>query len=232
MPRIIGLTGGIASGKSSVSAIWASAGATIIDADKVAREVVEPGQPAHWLIRRYFGDDVLNPDGTINRPALGSIIFSDRRHRVALNLRTHPFIIFNMLRRLFVAVFLRWESVIVLDTPLLFESGTLLPICSRTVVVACDEEQQVKRMTLRDSAKGVTEDVARQRLRSQMPLTEKAARADVVIDNSGDIDNLRAAALDTLEDLKPSHSGEVVFRSLVCAVFGRIAFRVIMKQLS
>ena len=130
------------------------------------------------------------------------------------------------------AVFLRWESVIVLDTPLLFESGTLLPICSRTVVVACDEEQQVKRMTLRDSAKGVTEDVARQRLRSQMPLTEKAARADVVIDNSGDIDNLRAAALDTLEDLKPSHSGEVVFRSLVCAVFGRIAFRVIMKQLS
>ena len=143
MPRIIGLTGGIASGNSSVSAIWASAGATIIDADKVAREVVEPGQHAYWLIRCYFGDGVLHPDRTINRPALGSNLFSDRRYRAALNLCTHPFIIFNMLRRLFVAVFLRWEIVIVLHTPLLFEWGTLLPICSRTAVVSCDEEQQV-----------------------------------------------------------------------------------------
>lgn len=232
MPRIIGLTGGIASGKSSVSAIWSSCGAYIIDADTIAREVVQPGRPALFLIRRRFGPDIINPDGTLNRTALGNIIFSDPGSRAALNRRIHPFIILSMLSKLLSAVFLRWCSVIVLDTPLLYESKTLLPFCSKVVVVACEPEQQVERMVERDGeTKKLTVQEAKIRLEAQMPLTEKARRADVVIDNSGTVDQLRGKATQVLSQLQPSPVGELFFRGLSFAFATKLVYKAFLTLL-
>lgn len=232
MPRIIGLTGGIASGKSSVSALWSSSGAYVIDADIISREVVQPGRPALFLIRKRFGPNVINLDGTLNRAALGDLVFSDSSLRAALNRRIHPFIIFSLLSRLLYAVFLQWRSVIVLDVPLLYESKTLLPFCSKVVVVACEPEQQVERMVRRDGkAKGFTEQDARKRLEAQMPLTEKVRRADVVIDNSGALDQLKERAAQVLEELQPSPVGELVFRGLICAVAAKFATSVAVALL-
>lgn len=228
MPRIVGLTGGIASGKSSVAALWKSAGVDVIDADAIAREVVEPGQPALWLIRRHFGRSVIQADGSLDRAALGRVIFSDVRARAALNLRIHPFIIIMMLSRLASAVLLRWKTIVVLDTPLLYESKTLLPFCSRIVVVSCEPEQQISRMLARDGkSKGVSEEDARKRLESQIPLEEKARRADVVIDNTGDKERLRERALQVLDELQPSTAGELAFRALVFGFAAKLAVRMI-----
>lgn len=224
MPRIVGLTGGIASGKSTVSTEWRkSPSVIVIDADAVARNAVKPGSPALWLIRRRFGRGVIHADGTLNRAALGRIIFSDAAERRALNRRMHPFIIAEMLARLFVAAFVKWKPIIVLDTPLLFESRTLIPFCSRIVVVSCTEEQQLKRMLLRDGkAKALSEEDALARLRSQMPLREKVEKAHVVIDNSSDIATVQQGAREALEHLRPSPVGEFVFRTLVCTAVYKI----------
>lgn len=229
MPRIVGLTGGIASGKSTVSATWKSHGITVIDADEIAREVVKPGTPALWLIRRHFGEEVMNNDGTLNRAALGRIVFSDRKQRAALNRRIHPFIILDMLNRVLVAIFIRWRSIIVLDAPLLFESKTLIPFCSRIVVVTCQPDQQMERMLVRDSNKELTREEAENRINSQLPLEEKAKRADIVIDNSGDKDQLEQSSLTVLDELQPSYSGELAFRGLVIAVAAKIAVRLIHR---
>lgn len=232
MPRIIGLTGGIASGKSSVSALWSSSGVYIIDADVIAREVVKPGRPALFLIRKRFGPNVINLDGTLNRSALGDLIFSDSSLRTALNRRVHPFVILSILSRLISAVFLQWRSVIVLDIPLLYESKTLLLFCSKVVVVACEPEQQIERMVKRDgNAKGLTEQEARKRLEAQMPLTEKVHRADVVIDNSGAHEQLKEKAAQVLDQLQPSPVGELVFRGLICAGAAKFAATVVMALL-
>lgn len=225
MPRVIGLTGGIASGKSSVSEIWQRENVTIIDADKIARQVVRPGHIAYYLLRRRFGPEILHADGTIDRARLGNMIFSDPQLRVALNRRTHPFILLSMLSRLFTAVFLRWRSVVVLDTPLLFEGAALLPFCSRVVVVYCREEQQVGRMIARDGGKGLSEHDARARLASQIPLQEKTARAHLVIDNSGEKQLLEGNAMSALHSLQPSRAGEFVFRGLLCAILGKFVLR-------
>lgn len=222
MPCVVGLTGGIATGKSTVSAIWASQGATIIDADQVARLVVRPGRPAYRLIRRHFGAAVIRPDGTLDRAALGAIVFSDAAQRAALNRRIHPFIMFGMLSRLVVAVVFQWRSVIVFDAPLLFESGTLLHFCSRVVVVACSRGNQVERMVRRDAAKGVTEEEATKRIDSQMPIEQKmvlaVGRGGDVISNNGSRDELERAAKATLQELIPRQRNEMMFRTLVIAL--------------
>lgn len=227
MPRIVGLTGGIACGKSSVASVWKSAGIYIIDADAIAREVVAPGQPALWLIRCRFGPSVIQADGALDRAALGRIVFSDASARAALNLRIHPFIVCTMLSRLATAILFRCKTIVVLDTPLLYESKTLLPFCSQVVVVSCEPEQQISRMLVRDGeSKGVSEEDARKRLASQMPLEEKVRRADLIIDNSGDTEQLKERALQVLNELQPSAAGELAFRALVCGVAARIAVRI------
>lgn len=222
MPRIVGLTGGIATGKSTVSRCWAKAGVPVIDADKVAREVVEPGRPALRLIRWRFGRGVVNPDGSLNRAALGQVIFSDASKRRRLDLIIHPFIIASMVRQLMLSLFVRFETVVILDTPLLYESKTLLPFCNATVVVACSEEQQLERLMLRsqeDARAGtgtaLTEEQAKTRIAAQMPLSEKVARAQHVLNNSQSQSNLEKDALELLSSLRPSPAGELAFRALV-----------------
>ncbi|KAK1863188.1 hypothetical protein I4F81_005749 [Pyropia yezoensis] len=167
MPCVVGLTGGIASGKSTVSRrLAAHHGIPVIDADAIAREVVAPGQPALWLIRRAFGPSVIAADGRLDRPRLGALVFGDPAARRRLDRITHPFIIATMAWRLGVALLVRRAPVVVLDTPLLFETRNLLPLWA------------------------LTETQANERIAAQMALEDKAAMADFVVDNSGIEDRL------------------------------------------
>ena len=181
---VIGLTGGIASGKSAVAKILRDMGIYVIDADVVARQVVEPGQPAWREIVDHFGSAVLNEDGSINRPELGKIIFSDPEARQRLNQITHPrirSIIIGQMKEALLS-----HNLVVLEIPLLIEGGTAYPL-NEIWVVCTDESNQLQRLQKRN---GLTEEDALERIRAQMPLHEKAALADRVIYNNGNLAEL------------------------------------------
>jgi dephospho-CoA kinase len=178
--RVIGLTGGIASGKSTAARTLAELGARIVDADKVARDVVEPGQPALAEIARTFGREMLLPDGTLDRKRLGAIIFADADQRRALNAITHPRIAAETQARL---ARLRAEGVpvAVYEAALLVENGVHKGLDGLLVVV-CDEATQLKRLMGRD---GYVEADARARIAAQAPMADKIAAATWVVDTSG-----------------------------------------------
>jgi dephospho-CoA kinase len=177
--RVLGLTGGIGSGKSFVGRIFNELGAEVIDADQLARDVVEPGQPALREIAAAFGPEVLLPNGRLNRSRLGDIVFADAPARAALNAITHPRIRQRMAED--VAARQGKEGVLILDIPLLFENARL-DMVEAVIVVWVDPETQLRRLTERD---GLSLEDARRRVDAQMPLEEKRRRADHVIDNSG-----------------------------------------------
>lgn len=178
--RVIGLTGGIASGKSTAAKILAGLGAEVIDADQLARDVVRPGEPAHRQIVATFGNSILNEDGTLNRAALGSIIFADPAARKRLEAITHPAIARHAedsladLRR-------RGTELVIYMAPLLIEAGATDRV-DEIWVVYIDRETQVQRLMQRD---GLSEAEALERIASQMPMEEKRKRGRVVIDNRG-----------------------------------------------
>ncbi|WEG16194.1 dephospho-CoA kinase [Alkalihalophilus pseudofirmus] len=176
---LIGLTGGIASGKSTVSNWLSEHGYPIIDADKIARDVVEPGMGAYEAIVGQFGREILFEDGTINRKKLGSIIFKDEKKRSELNQIVHPAV-----RREMLAQKDRYEAegheTIIFDIPLLFESN-LFHLVDRVMLVYVDKQTQLNRLLDRDQAG--SED-AKARIASQLPLEDKKSRADYIIDNS------------------------------------------------
>lgn len=188
--RIIGLTGGIGGGKSTVSAMLRDLGATIVDADEAAHAVEEPGQPALEEIRRDFGDEVIGPGGRLDRQALAQRVFSDEAARQRLNAITHPLVGLWMGARIAEAAE-RGDQILVLDAPLLFETG-LDGATEATVVVWAPEEVQVQRAVSR----GMEEADVRARIGAQMPLDDKRRRATHVIDNSGDIEATRAQVED------------------------------------
>ncbi len=206
-PVIIGLTGGVASGKSSVSKLWARAGAYVIDADAEARATLRRGSIGLWLVRRRFGNGVIGSDGLLDRAALARLAFSDAKSRSALNARTHPLIISRMLFHLFVAVFIRCHRVVVLDTPLLFETRSLIPFCSKIVVVYCAEDVMVTRAV----GRGMTEDDAKRRIAAQIKIGQKRNLADIIIDNSGTKQVLKTNALAVFRSVQPAN-GFYVFR--------------------
>lgn len=168
------LTGGIATGKSYCLAKFAELGATTIDADRLAREAVAPGTPGLARVVERFGADVLLPDGSLNRPALGRIVFSNRTARADLEAIVHP----DVYRRIS-----EWfanlpsGTIAIADIPLLFETGHEHEF-DRVIVVACDPAEQLRRLAARD---GLTRDAAQARLDAQWPIDEKVARADHVI---------------------------------------------------
>lgn len=180
---IIGLTGGIASGKSTVSRLLKEKGFTVIDADIAARAVVTPGQPALLQIVEVFGKDVLAEDGTLNREKLGSIIFHNESKRQRLNDIVHPAIRAWMLSEKDKAIEAGQETII-FDIPLLFESK-LTWIADRTLLIYVEPHIQLKRLMERN---GYTEQEAAARIQSQMPINEKKTLADDIIDNSGTIE--------------------------------------------
>jgi dephospho-CoA kinase len=177
--RIIGLTGGIGSGKSTVTAILRELGAAVVDADEAAHAVVEPGQPALEEIRTEFGDDMIGPGGRLDRRAMAQRVFDDDGARQRLNAITHPRVREWMAARIQEAAD-AGADIVVMDTPLLYEAG-LDGGTSETVVVWVPEEVQVERAV----GRGMDEADVRARIRAQMSLDDKRGWATHVIDNSG-----------------------------------------------
>ena len=183
--RTVGLTGGIGSGKSAVSRLLAERGAVIIDADLVAREVVEPGTPGLAAVVAEFGDDVLREDGSLDRPGLGAIVFADASALKRLNAIVHPLVGERTAEQLQRARDAGAE-VVVHDVPLLVENG-LQDMYDEVVVVAASPETQLHRLV---QLRGMDEQEARQRIEAQAPLADKLAVATHVIHNDGPIEQL------------------------------------------
>ncbi|HCU43035.1 dephospho-CoA kinase [Leuconostoc falkenbergense] len=195
---LVGLTGGIATGKSTVSGMLRDAGLPIVDADVVAREVVEPGTPTLEKIKLAFGPSVID-NGVLNRRRLGDIVFSNSQELARLNDIMQPAISRAMADKI---NFWRMQQVpiLILDVPLLFErhyekDGKI----DKIIVVTTDESTQLERLKLRNQ---LSDSQARNRVRSQLPLTDKVARADFVIDNNQDQQSLKQQVTDLIENLK------------------------------
>ena len=178
---LVGLTGGLATGKSTVSDMLRALGCVVLDADVLAREVVEPGQPALAAIAREFGPEVLQADGTLDRKRLGAIVFADPERRKQLEALTHPAIRDRYLARLAELESQGFEGIVVWDAPVMIEAGGYRHM-DRLVVVVTDAATQRARALGRDGDRADAE----RKIASQMSLAEKARLADHVIDNSGD----------------------------------------------
>jgi dephospho-CoA kinase len=192
---LVGLTGGIASGKSTVSAMLAERGAEIIDADHIARQIVLPGLPAWCKIREHFGPGVLHPDGQIDRQALADLVFADKTKLALLNEITHPAIFARIADRL--EAHHDQDVVVILDAALLIEAGLAQGV-DVVIVVHSPREIQVERL----AAKGVGSQDARNRIASQLEPEKRLARADIVIDNSGSLEDLNRQVDKLWEDLQ------------------------------
>jgi len=178
---LVGLTGGLATGKSTVSAILRSLGCVVLDADQLARDVVAPGEPALAAIVEAFGPDVLGPDGALDRKRLGALVFTDPARRRRLEAITHPAIRDRFLARLAELEAQGFEGIVVWDAPVMIETGGHRAM-EKLVVVVADAATQRARALARD---GDPADAER-KIANQMPLADKAKLADYVIDNSGD----------------------------------------------
>lgn len=180
MTLIIGLTGSIGTGKSLIANRFRQLNIPVVDADLIAREVVEPGKQAYNKIVEAFGRKILQLDNRLDRKALGEIVFNDEGKRQDLNAIIHPAIRKEMLKQRddFVQ---QGEKCVVLDIPLLYESG-LTHYVDKVIVVTVDPKVQLNRILFRDNS---TEQEAKRRIISQIPVAEKVKRADAVIDNNG-----------------------------------------------
>jgi dephospho-CoA kinase len=196
--QVIGLTGGIATGKSTVSAILKKAGAVIVDADRIARDAVKKGLPAYQEIIDSFGGKVLSPDGEIDRRALGDIIFNDPKKKELLNRIVHPYVSKETHLQLMHIEKTHPNSIVILDIPLLLEAQMNKDL-SEIIVVYVPEHIQIKRLMQRD---GISEADALARVRSQMPIEEKKDLATIVIDNSGTRENTRKRILEIFRRFK------------------------------
>ncbi|OEH84450.1 dephospho-CoA kinase [Desulfuribacillus stibiiarsenatis] len=192
----IGITGGIASGKSLVSHIIREHGYTVLDADRIAREIVEPGRQAYLEIAHHFGLGILDDVGDIDREKLGQIIFRDAGQREVLNKITHPIIRNTMLQQ--AEEIENSEGIVFLDIPLLFETK-YEKLVDVVIVVFVPFDIQVQRLMDRSE---IPEDYAKQKISTQMPLDLKSQMADFVIDNSGTIHNTKLQVEDLLQGIK------------------------------
>jgi dephospho-CoA kinase len=184
--RLIGLTGGIATGKSTVAGMLIERGAAVVDADQLAREVVEPGRPALQAVVQRFGESVLHDDGSLDRAKLGAIVFRDDSARRDLERITHPRITDLMQQRI-ASAFAHDAPVVVVDIPLLFERGRD-DMFEGVLVVWAPVAVQLQRMHDRDS---LDKEEALRRLAAQMPIDDKRDRATWIVDNSGTLDDTR-----------------------------------------
>lgn len=193
---VAGLTGGIGTGKSTVSAIFRRLGAYIIDADEIARNVVRKGTPPWKELTDLFGDEVLNPDGSIDRAKLGEIVFGDESKKKRLEDIIHPEV-FKKIERLREEIKKEdKEAIIICDVPLLIESGYHRKV-EKIILVYAGEKEQLSRLKDRLSL-----EEALKRIKSQMPLDEKKRYADYIIDNTGPIEETEAQCSKIYEELK------------------------------
>jgi dephospho-CoA kinase len=196
---IIGLTGGISTGKSTVSALLRERGYPIVDADRVAKQVVEPGSSAYNEIVKEFGADVLQEDGRIDRARLGQVIFSDPARRQQLNRITHPHILREMWWQVFQG-FTSGNRIVVVDAPLLVETG-LHQWMTRNVIVICPGELQLERLMKRNPELSVDE--AKDRIKSQMSVKDKVKvmHLPIFIDNGGSEEETMRQVEEIFDDL-------------------------------
>lgn len=185
--KIIGLTGGIACGKSTVSKVLKDCGARIVDADAIAHELSQPNQPIFHAYVELFGPEIVTPEGTLDRAEIARRVFSDTALRDKMNARVHP-IIRAVVEDCLDAAHMAGIPAVVLDVPLLFEAGWDA-LTTDTWVVSLPPSEQLARLLARDHTMDEAE--ARARIDAQMPLAEKCMRADVVIDNSGTRDETK-----------------------------------------
>lgn len=204
--KIIGITGGISTGKSTASDILRKKGYPVIDADKIAREVVMVGKPAYNDIVNEFGKDVLNPDLTINREKLANIVFNDSQKRLILNNIVHPRVIQEM--KNYINKYSKDNNIVFLDIPLLIEEKDKLKetgiIPNEIWLVYTDEDTQLQRLMDRDK---IDVESALNRIKAQMPISEKVMYADVVIDNTKSLSNLEKEIDMALERIKKYFGG-------------------------
>ncbi|MFW6264544.1 MAG: dephospho-CoA kinase [Bacillota bacterium] len=186
---IIGLTGGIASGKSTVSNYLQDLGAVIIDADKIARTVLEKGEQAYKEVVDFFGKDILKENAEIDRSKLGKLIFSEKKYRNKLEEITHPVIIKKINKK--IEEYRENNRIIILDAPLLFEVGLDKDV-DQTWLVYVDKETQINRLMSRDN---ISKDEAIKRIEAQLPIEKKKEMADIVIDNRKGRENLKTEVL-------------------------------------
>ncbi|MFF8368093.1 dephospho-CoA kinase [Streptomyces lydicus] len=179
----VGLTGGIGAGKSEVSRLLASYGAVVVDADKIAREVVEPGTPGLAAVVAEFGEGVLTPEGTLDRPKLGGIVFNDPEKLKALNAIVHPLV---GARSAELEASAGPDAVVVHDVPLLTENG-LAPLYDTVVVVDAAPQTQLDRLV---RLRGMAADEAKSRMAAQATREQRLTIADLVIDNDGPLEAL------------------------------------------
>ncbi|KAG1837041.1 dephospho-CoA kinase-domain-containing protein [Suillus subalutaceus] len=196
---VVGLTGGIATGKSTVSNLLKSQQIPVIDADVLAREVVQPGTKGLTQIIAHFGSEVLFPDGTLDRKKLGTIIFNNEVKRKKLNSIVHPAVRRGILWNVFWC-WLRGEKLCVVDVPLLIEGG-LWKWMGKVIVVYCSADIQLQRLMTRDNS---SREDASARLNSQLPITQKVEYADIVLDNSGTLQDLEQQVHLCLVKLEPT----------------------------
>lgn len=191
----VGLTGGIGSGKSEVARLLAEHGAVVVDADALAREAVEPGTPGLAAVVAEFGTEVLAEDGRLDRARLGGIVFADPARREALEAIVHPYVGRRSAELMAAAP---PDAVVVYDVPLLVEKS-LQGHYDVVVVVDVDEETQIRRLL---AAREMTETEVRARITAQASRAERLAVADVVVDNEGDLDSLRARVDEVWKELR------------------------------
>ncbi len=201
---IAGLTGGIASGKSTVSGMFREAGAELIDADEIAHEVVKKGKPAWRKILAHFGEEILLPGGEINRDLLGKIIFHDHSQKKELNRIVHPFVFQKMEKNIENAESGNPRAIVILDVPLLIETGIYQNL-SEIILVYIPENLQLERLIARDH---ISEIDAKARIRSQMPIDEKKQFASILIDNSMSHEKTKEKVLDVFQILHEKERAE------------------------
>ncbi|GHJ98229.1 dephospho-CoA kinase [Streptomyces sp. NPDC003753] len=190
----VGLTGGIGAGKSEVSRLLVERGAVLIDADRIAREVVAPGTPGLAAVVEAFGEDILTADGSLDRPRLGSIVFADPDKLAVLNSIVHPLV---GARSRELETTADDDAVVVHDVPLLAENG-LAPLYDLVIVVDASPATQLDRLV---RLRGMTEEDARARMAAQAPREKRLEVADIVIDNDVPLEQLKQRVRDVWEEL-------------------------------
>lgn len=207
----VGLTGGIATGKTTVVAMLRQLGCRVLEADKIAHQTMEPGGAAYGEVVREFGREILTPDGLVDRQKLGPIVFADPKRLARLNAIVHPPVLEEQSRQLAAIERSDPYAIAVVEAALLIEAGFDRKL-EFLVVTWCTPEQQLARLTESGIGRGLTIEQARQRIAAQMPIEEKRERANAVIDCSGELEHTRAqviALFAQLKGIEGAKSGEI-----------------------
>ncbi|MBI3596247.1 MAG: dephospho-CoA kinase [Nitrospirae bacterium] len=196
---LVGLTGGIGSGKSLVAQMFKQLGAYLIDADELAHQAVEPGQPALKRIVESFGPEILNPDRTLNRAELGRVVFDHPEKRELLNSLVHPYVFMEEERRRKEIAQKDPKAIVMFDAALLIETGSY-QLMDKVILVTIDRRKQISRIMRRD---GLSREEAVKRIGTQMPQAKKKSKADYIIDGGQSLKAVEDQVRRIYEELKP-----------------------------